>query len=99
MRCLHDSETVTFYHYIETPVCTDQHLHVNVFIMVSDSWKHNGQRTLLHAHAYSCTGCQGEVGGGVPFSTALSPAELPWKQAMAGNNRRKKSWGLLHHLL
>lgn len=64
MRCLHDSETVTFYHYIETPVCIDQHLHVNVFIMASDSWKHNGQRTLLHAHAYSCTGCQGEVGGG-----------------------------------
>jgi len=40
--------------------------------MATDSWKHNGQRTLLHAHAYSCTGCQGEVGGGVPFSTALS---------------------------
>lgn len=51
----------------------------------------------LHTHTHVQV-ARGRWEGGVPFSTALSPAELPWKQAMAGNNRRKKSWGLLHHL-
>lgn len=68
------------------------------------SWPVTAGNTMDSAHFYMLTHTHVQVArgrweGGVPFSTALSLAELPWKQAMAGNNRRKKSWGLLHHLL
>lgn len=73
--------------------CTD--LHINVYVTAGNTMDGTHLRLLAHTRVQVA---RGRWGGGVPFSKALSPAELPWKQAMAGNNRRKKSWGLLHHL-